>query len=308
MRHAHAIATRAAALAIIAGTGLTPLLVPVAAHADTTSTQPAANTNDKNETRAQFTVDKTRVFKYDGTHKTLTCLSADYPKEVVFYSQEQTSQPNTDAAANAKLTATDITTTIDGRTIKGKAYNVTTGTGEKLTLNCYKAGDFFANLKVTWNGVQATINPYGADGVNDDTANQYAYSSGAANINTSFADDHQLTDTDDIHIEGIPTGWTAKDKKNTPGDVSSLSPDGINSYTAIYEYTNPEYPGNTYRLYINRVNTPPQPTIQATNTPAPASADTPQLVQTGVEQAGAAAALFASAAIATHTIARRKRK
>lgn len=216
MRRAHAIATRAAALAIIAGTGLTPLLAPIAAHADTTSTQPSANTNDKNETRAQFTVDKTRVFKYDGTHKTLTCLSADYPKEVVFYSQEQTSQPNTDAAANAKLTATDITTTIDGRTIKGKAYNVTTGTGEKLTLNCYKAGDFFANLKVTWNGVQATINPYGADGVNDDTANQYPYSSGAANINTSFADDHQLTDTDDIHIEGIPTGWTAKDKKNTP--------------------------------------------------------------------------------------------
>lgn len=308
MRHTHAIATRAAALAIIAGTGLTPLLAPITAHADTTSTQPAANTNDKNETRAQFTVDKTRVFKYDGTHKTLTCLSADYPKEVVFYSQEQTSQPNTDAAANAKLTATDITTTIDGRTIKGKAYNVTTGTGEKLTLNCYKAGDFFANLKVTWNGVQATINPYGADGVNDDTANQYAYSSGAANINTSFADDHQLTDTDDIHIEGIPTGWTAKDKKNTPGDVSSLSPDGINSYTAIYEYTNPEYPGNTYRLYINRVNTPPQPTIQATDAPAPAPADTPQLVQTGVEQAGAATALFASAAIAANTIARRKRK
>lgn len=307
MRHAHAIATRAAALAIIAGTGLMPL-TPITAHADTTSTQPAANTNDQNGTRAQFIVDKTRVFKYDGTHKTITCLSADYPKEVAFYSQEPTDQPNTDAAANAKLTATDITTTIDGRTIKGKAYNVTTGTGEKLTLNCYKAGDFFANLKVTWNGVQATINPYGADGANDDTVNQYAYSSGAANINTSFADDHQLTDTDDIHIEGIPTGWAAKDKKNTPGDVSSLSPDGINSYTAIYEYTNPEYPGNTYRLYINRVNTPPQPTIQATDAPAPAPTDTPQLVQTGVEQAGAATALFASAAITAHTIARRKRK
>ena len=308
MRHAHAIATRAAALAIIAGTGLTPLLTPITAHADTTSTQPAADTSDKNGTRAQFTVDKTRVFKYDGTHKTITCLSADYPKEVIFYSQEQTSQPNTDAAANTKLTAADTQTTIDGRTIKGKSYTVTTGTGEKLTLNCYKAGDFFANLKITWNGIQATTNPYWKDGVNDDDTNQYAYSSGTANINTSFTDD-QLTDTDDSHLEGIPTGWTAKDKKNTPGDVSSLSPDGINSYTAIYEYTNPEYPGNTYRLYINRVNTPPQPTIQATDAPAPA--DTPQLVQTGVEQAGAATALlttFASAAIAAHTIARRKQK
>lgn len=304
MRYAHAIATRAAALAIIAGTGLMPL-TPITAHADTTSTQPAANTNDKNGYRAQFTVDKTRVFEYDGTHKTITCLSADYPKEVEFFQASPGIQQT--RAANVQIVpATDTTTTIDGRAIKGKAYTVSLYDGTNLTLNCYKAGDFFANLKVTWNGVQATINPYGADGVNDDTSNQYAYSSGAANINTSFADDHQLTDTDDIHIEGIPTGWTAKDKKNTPGDVSSLSPDGINSYTAIYEYTNPEYPGNTYRLYINRVNTPPQPTIQATDAPAPA--DTPQLVQTGVEQAGAATVLLATTAIAAHTITRRKRK
>lgn len=310
MRHAHAIATRAAALAIIAGTGLMPL-TPITAHADTTSTQPAANTDDKfDEDYSIFTVDKTRTFKCDKNHRTVTCIAADYPKEIIFfYSHKQASQPNLDieAADILRPSAIDTQTTIDGRTIKGKTYTVPLA-GEKLTLNCYKAGDFFANLKVTWNGVQATINPYGADGVNDDTANQYAYSSGAANINTSFADDHQLTDTDDIHIEGIPTGWTAKDKKNTPGDVSSLSPDGINSYTAIYEYTNPEYPGNTYRLYINRVNTPPQPTIQATDAPAPAPADTPQLVQTGVEQAGAATALFASAAIAANTIARRKRK
>lgn len=306
MRHAHAIATRAAALAIIVGTGLTQLLVPVVAHADTTSTQPAANTNGESKYGAKFIIDKTRVFEYDGTHKTITCLSADYPKEVeAFQSSVGT---NMGTSIHTKVTASDTTTTIDGRTIKGKTYTVPLGPDDKFTLNCYKAGDFFANLKITWNGVQATINPYGADGVNDDTTNQYAYSSGAANINTSFADDHQLTDTDDIHIEGIPTGWTAKDKKNTPGDVSSLSPDGINSYTAIYEYTNPEYPGNTYRLYINRVNTPPQPTIQATNTPAPTPADTPQLVQTGVEQAGAATALLTTTAIAAHAIARRKRK
>lgn len=305
MRHAHAIATRAAALAIIAGTGLMPL-TPITAHADTTNTQPAANTNGKANYRAEFLVDKTRVFEYDGTHKTITCLSADYPKEVEI---TQSSAGTSMGAANVRIVpATDATTTIDGRTIKGKAYTVPLYDGSKLTLNCYKAGDFFANLKITWNGVQATINPYGADGVNDDTANQYAYSSGTANINTSFADDHQLTDTDDIHIEGIPTGWAAKDKKNTPGDVSSLSPDGINSYTAIYEYTNPEYPGNTYRLYINRVNTPPQPTIQATDAPAPAPTDTPQLVQTGVEQTGAATALLATTAIAAHTIARRKRQ
>lgn len=318
MRHTHAIATRAAALAIIAGTGLMPL-TPITAHADTTSTQPAANTNDKNGTRAQFTVDKTRVFKYDGTHKTITCLSADYPKEVAFYSQEPTDQPNTDAAANAKLTATDITTTIDGRTIKGKAYNVTTGTGEKLTLACYKAGDFFANLKITWNGVQATdFNPYGPDGVDED-ADKSSYSSGTATINTSFtnAELKKLADNGadlDIHVEGIPTGWTAK---NNPanGESNNVGPGNVatkdansDAFTEIttYEYTNPEYPGNTYRLVITNINTAPQPTIQATDTPAPA--DTPQLVQTGVEQAGAATALLVSTAIAAHTIARRKRK
>lgn len=318
MRHAHAIATRAAALAIIAGTGIMPL-TPITAHADTTSTQPAANTNDKTETRAQFTVDKTRVFKYDGTHKTITCLSADYPKEVVFYSQEPTSQPNTDAAANAKLTATDITTTIDGRTIKGKAYNVTTGTGEKLTLACYKAGDFFANLKITWNGIQATdFNPYGPDGVNDAPADQYPYSSGTATINTSMTSDEikKLDDTHPdhgIHIEGIPTGWIAKNdpangNKNGSGPGHSITKENGDAFTetTTYEYTNPEYPSNTYKLAITQINTTPQPTIQPTNTPAPT--DTPQLVQTGVEQTGAVATLSASAAIAANTIARRKRK
>lgn len=39
-----------------------------------------------------------------------------------------------------------------------------------------------------------------------------------------------------------------------------------------------------------------------------ATADTPQLVQTVVEQARAATALLATTAIAAHTIARRKRK
>ena len=318
MRHAHAIATRAAALAIIAGTGLAPLLAPIIAHADTTSTQPVATTNDTKGTRAQFTVDKTRVFKYDGTNKTITCLSADYPKEVAFYSQEPTDQPNTDAAANAKLAATDITTTIDGRTIKGKAYNVTTGTGEKLTLACYKAGDFFANLKITWNGVQSTdFNPYGPDGVADKDTTPYHYSSGTATINTSMTHDEikKLAQSGadlDIHVEGIPTGWKAKSEEQpdatAPGNKITQDPNSdAFTETTTYEYTNPDYPGNTYHLAVTQINTAPQPTIQATDTPTPT--DAPQLVQTGVEQAGTAAtALFASAAIAAHTIARRKRK
>lgn len=112
MRHAHAIATRSAALAIIAGTGLMPL-TPITAHADTTSTQPAANTNDKNGYRAQFIVDKTRTFDYDGTHKTITCLSADYPKEVKFF-QASSGIQQTRAANVQILDATDTTTTIDG--------------------------------------------------------------------------------------------------------------------------------------------------------------------------------------------------
>lgn len=41
---------------------------------------------------------------------------------------------------------------------------------------------------------------------------------------------------------------------------------------------------------------------------ATATTDTPQLVQTGVEQAGAATSLLATTAIAAHTITRRKRK
>lgn len=318
MKSARTIATRATALAIIAGTGFTPLLVPVAAFADTTSTQPAANTNDKNGYRAQFIVDKTRTFDYDGIHKTITCLSANYPKEVEFIQSSPGIQQT--RAANVRIVpATDTTTTIDGRTIKGKTYTVSLYDGNKLTLNCYKAGDFFANLKITWNGVQATdFNPYGPDGVGED-ADKSSYSSGTATINTSFtnAELKKLADNGadlDIHVEGIPTGWTAK---NNPanGESNNVGPGNVatkdansDAFTEIttYEYTNPEYPGNTYRLVITNINTAPQPTIQATDTPAPA--DTPQLVQTSVEQTGAAAALFVSTAIAAHAIARRKRK
>lgn len=318
MRRTHAIATRAAALAIIAGTGLMPL-IPITAHADTISTQPAANTNGKANYRAEFLVDKTRVFEYDGTHKTITCLSADYPKEVKI---TQSSVGTSMGAAKVwTLTATDITTTIDGRTIKGKSYTALAGdgTGEKLTLNCYKAGDFFANLKISWNGVQSTdFNPYGPDGVNDAPADQYPYSSGTATINTSMTSDEikKLDDTHPdhgIHIEGIPTGWIAKNdpangNKNGSGSGHSITKGNGDAFTetTTYEYTNPEYPGNTYKLAITQINTAPQPAIQPTDTPAPA--DTPQLVQTGVEQAGAATALLATTAIAAHTIVRRKRK
>lgn len=316
MRHAHAIATRAAALAIIAGTGFTPL-TPITAHADTTSTQPAASTNGESKYGAKFIIDKTRVFEYDGTHKTITCLSADYPKEVeAFQSSVGT---NIGASIHTKVTASDTTTTIDGRTIKGKTYTVPLGPDDKFTLNCYKAGDFFANLKITWNGIQATdFNPYGPDGVNDAPADQYPYSSGTATINTSMTSDEikKLDDTHPdhgIHIEGIPTGWIAKSdfangNKNNAGPGYSITKGNGDAFTetTTYEYTNPEYPGNTYKLAITQINTAPQPTIQATNTPAPA--DTQQLVQTGVEQVGAATALLATTAIAAHTIARRKRK
>lgn len=315
MRRAHAIATRAAALAIIAGTGLMPL-APITAHADTTSTQPAANTNDETDKGyASFEVDKVRTFKYDGTHKTITCLSADYPKEVIGYQRSAVTDISGDVST--KLTASDTTTTIDGRTIKGKSYTFTTWGGDKLTLNCYKAGDFFANLKISWNGIQATdFNPYGADGVADKDTNPYHYSSGTATINTSMTHDEikKLAQSGvdlDFHIEGLPTGWTAKSDERpdavAPGNEVTQDPNSdAFTETTTYEYTNPDYPGNTYHLAITQVNTAPQPTIQATDTPAPA--DTPQLVQTGVEQAGAATALLASAAIATHTIARRKRK
>lgn len=316
MRHANAIATRAAALAIIAGTGFTPLLVPIASHADTTSTQPAANTNDKNGYRAQFIVDKTRTFDYDGTHKTITCLSADYPKEVEFFQSSPGIQQT--RAANVRIVpATDTTTTIDGRTIKGKAYTVPLYDGSKLTLNCYKAGDFFANLKISWNGVQATdINPYGPDGETTKDAHPYHYSSGTATINTSMtrAEIKKLAQSGadlDFHIEGLPTGWKAKSEgPNAVGPGYAITNDNGDEFTdtTTYEYTNPDYPGNTYHLLITKINTAPQPTIQPTNTPAPTPADTPQLVQTGVKQAGAATALLATTAIAAHTIARCKRQ
>ena len=180
-----------------------------------------------------------------------------------------------------------------------------------------------AFLKITWNGVQATdINPYGPDGeTTDKDANPYHYSSGTATINTSMthAEIKKLAQSGadlDIHVEGLPTGWKAKNdpangNPNNIGPGNEITQDpNSDAFTDIttYEYTNPDYPGNTYHLIITQINTAPQPTIQATNTPAPVPADTPQLVQTGVEQAGAATAILASAAIATHTIARRKRK
>lgn len=64
----------------------------------------------------------------------------------------------------------------------------------------------------------------------------------------------------------------------------------------------------THKLLAKNETTHETPKQDARRDDATATTDTPQLVQTGVEQAGAATSLLAITAIAAHTITRRKRR
>ena len=177
-----------------------------------------------------------------------------------------------------------------------------------------KAGDFFKDMKISYNGSEAEINLYDSDEIDSSDKNSMTYKSfGTAKIHTAIpkeqAEDFfaKLHIPDDLQITGIPDGWKVISTTGTDSQINA----NTDEFYASVTYANPVFPNNEYVVKITFVNdgTPQaqQPT-QAQPTPAASdSAQAPQLVQTGIEQAPLIA-LSAAAVAGTTAYAIKKKR
>lgn len=177
-----------------------------------------------------------------------------------------------------------------------------------------KAGDFFKNMKMSYNGSEAEINLYDSDEIDSKDAPAVYKTYGTATIHTAVPKEQakdffdKIHIPDDLKITGIPDGW-----KSNPAIVM-LPQNNANTdeWTADIAYTNPAFPNNEYIVKITFVNDgTPQAQQPTQEQPTQAASDTaqqaPQLVQTGIEQAPLIA-LSAAAVAGTTAYAIRKRR
>lgn len=177
-----------------------------------------------------------------------------------------------------------------------------------------KAGDFFKNMEISYNGSKAEINLYDSDEIDSKDAPAVYKTYGTATIHTAVPKEQakdffdKIHIPDDLQITGIPDGWKANPT------IAMLPQNNANTdeWTADIAYTNSVFPNNEYIMHITFVNdgTPQaqQPTQeQLTQAASDTAQQAPQLVQTGIEQAPLIA-LSAAAAAGTTAYAIRKRR
>lgn len=197
--------------------------------------------------------------------------------------------------------------------VKGKTYK--SGKDAQFYVVWARAGDFFKNMKIAYNGSEAEINLYDSDEIDSKDAPAVYKTYGTATIHTAVPKEQakdffdKIHIPDDLQITGIPDGWKANPA------IAMLPQNNANTdeWTADIAYTNPAFPNNEYIVKITFVNdgTPQaQPTQEQ---PTQAASDTaqqaPQLVQTGIEQAPLIAlSAAATAGTTAYAIGKRHKK
>lgn len=196
--------------------------------------------------------------------------------------------------------------------VKGKTYKP--DGNSQFYVVWAKAGDFFKNMKMSYNGSEAEINLYDSDEIDSKDAPAVYRTYGTATIHTAVPKDQakdffdKIHIPDDLQITGIPDGWKANPA------IVMLPQNNANTdeWTADIAYTNQSFPNNEYIVKIKFVNDgTPQAQQPTQEQPTQAASDTaqqaPQLVQTGIEQAPLIA-LSAAAVAGTTAYAIRKRR
>ena len=201
--------------------------------------------------------------------------------------------------------------TICGSTVvKGKTYKP--DGNSQFYVVWAKAVDFFKDMKISYNGSEAEINLYDSDEIDSKDAPAVYRTYGTATIHTAVPKDQakdffdKIHIPDDLQITGIPDGW----KANPAIVMLPQNKANTDEWTAEIAYTNPVFPNNEYVVKITFVNdgTPQaqQPTQEQPTQAASDTAQAPQLVQTGIEQAPLIA--LSAAAIAGTTAYAIKKK
>ena len=176
-----------------------------------------------------------------------------------------------------------------------------------------KAGDFFKNMEISYNGSKAEINLYDSDEIDSKDAPAVYKTYGTAKIHTAVPKEQakdffdKIHIPDDLQITGIPDGWKANPA------IVMLPQNNANTdeWTADIAYTNPIFPNNEYIVKITFVNDGTPQTQPTQEQPMQEASDTaqqaPQLVQTGIEQAPLIALSAVAAAGMTAYAIRKKR-
>lgn len=295
--------------ALVAGLGLSS--IPATVYADDSTGQADETTTRKNDGIYSVKVDGKELIKGDAVSELnpIYYFSNTEPKQIVAMKSFSagagwTQLPLRNIAPNETSSGSTVVT---GKTYKPDG-------GSPFYVIWAKAGDFFKNMKISYNGSEAEINLYDSDKIESSEKSSMTYKSfGTAKIHTAIPKEQakdffaKLHIPDDLQIAGIPDGWKVI---STTGTDSQINVNTDEFYASV-TYANPVFPNNEYTVKITFVNdgtpqaqqqTQAQPT-QAANDMAPA----PQLVQTGIEQAPLIA-LSAAAAAGTTAYAIRKKR
>lgn len=295
--------------ALVAGLGLSS--IPATVYADDSTGQADETTTRKNDGIYSVKVDGKELIKGDAVSELnpIYYFSNTEPKQIVAMKSFSagagwTQLPLRNIAPNETSSGSTVVT---GKTYKPDG-------GSPFYVIWAKAGDFFKNMKISYNGSEAKINLYDSDEIDSKDAPAVYRTYGTATIHTAVPKDQakdffdKIHIPDDLQITGIPDGWKANPA------IVMLPQNNANTdeWTADIAYTNPVFPNNEYVVKITFVNdgtpqaqqpTPEQPVQVAVDTVQQA----PQLVQTGIEQTPLIA-LSATAVAGTTAYAIRKKR
>lgn len=294
--------------ALVAGLGLA---IPATVYADDSTGQADETVARKNDGVYSVKVDGKELIKGDAVSEStpIYYFSNTEPKQIV------ATKSFSAGVGSIQLPLRNITpneTSCGSMVVQGKTYKP--DGGSPFYVIWAKAGDFFKNMKISYNGSEAEINLYDSDKIESTEKNSMTYQSfGTAKIHTAIPKEQAedffagLHIPEDLKIAGIPDGWKIIDSIGMSPQINANT-----EYYANVTYANPVFPNNEYTVKITFVNDgTPQAQQPAQEQPVQAASDTaqqaPQLVQTGIEQAPLIV-LSAAAVAGTTAYAIRKKR
>lgn len=296
--------------ALVAGLGLA---IPATVYADDSTGQADETVARKNDGVYSVKVDGKELIKGDAVSEStpIYYFSNTEPKQIV------ATKSFSAGVGSVQLPLRNITpneTSCGSMVVQGKTYKP--DGGSPFYVIWAKAGDFFKNMKISYNGSEAEINLYDSDKIESTEKNSMTYQSfGTAKIHTAIPKEQAenffagLHIPEDLKITGIPDGWKIIDSIGMSPQINA----NTDEYYANVTYANPVFPNNEYIVQLTFVNdgTPQaqQPTQeQLVQAASDTAQQAPQLVQTGIEQAPLIALSTAAVAGTTAYAIGKKRK
>lgn len=296
--------------ALVAGLGLA---IPATVYADDSTGQADETVARKNDGVYSVKVDGKELIKGDAVSEStpIYYFSNTEPKQIV------ATKSFSAGVGSVQLPLRNITpneTSCGSMVVQGKTYKP--DGGSPFYVIWAKAGDFFKNMKISYNGSEAEINLYDSDKIESTEKNSMTYQSfGTAKIHTAIPKEQAenffagLHIPEDLKITGIPDGWKIIDSIGMSPQINA----NTDEYYANVTYANPVFPNNEYIVQLTFVNdgTPQaqQPTQeQLVQAASDTAQQAPQLVQTGIEQSPLIALSTAAVAGTTAYAIGKKRK